>query len=166
VSDQFVYTTLRDPRVGVLLEGMTFEWETRYGEWLKQQEGPPELERYPPEAFEPPHGNFLLLIRDDKPIAGGAFIRYDEKTAEFKRIWTRPDTRRRGLARRVVAELEAQSARQGYTRIYLTTGFRQPEAVALYLRLGYTALFDFPVDPDVPRALPFEKHLARGAGEQ
>lgn len=61
----------------------------------------------------------------------------------------------------MLAELEEQIVGQGYTRVYLTTGFRQPEAVELYLRLGYTALFEFPVDPDVPRELPFEKQLAQ-----
>lgn len=159
MGEELLYTSLRDPRVAPLLEGLSGEWETRYGEWLRQREGPPELERYPPEAFEPPQGNFLLLIRDRQTVAGGAFMRYDERTAEFKRIWTRPDQRRRGLARRVLAELEAQSLRQGYTRVHLTTGFRQPEAVSLYLRLRYTPLFEFPVDPNVPRELPFEKSL-------
>jgi len=159
VSEERIYTHLRDLRVTPLLEGMTLEWETRYGALLKQQEGPSELDRYPPEAFAPPDGNFLLLIRGDELVAGGAFIRHDETTAEFKRIWTRPDLRRQGLARKVLVELEAQSARQGYSKVYLSTGFRQPEAVNLYLRSGYTALFEFPVDPDVPRLLPFEKHL-------
>jgi len=50
----------------------------------------------------------------------------------------------------------------GYERIYLTTGFRQPEAVGLYLGHGYTALFDPPIDPETPRKLPFEKHLDTG----
>ncbi len=93
-------------------------------------------------------------------------MRYDEKTAEFKRIWTRPDVRRQGVARKVLIELEAQSARQGYSKIYLTTGFRQPEAVNLYVRSGYSPLFEFPVDPAVQRLLPFEKYLPGAASDR
>lgn len=159
MSEHFLYTTVRDPRAKPLLEDLAFEYESRYGELYRTEEGPREMERYPPALFEPPDGNFLLLMRAGEAVGGGAFMRYDERTAELKRIWTRRDVRRQGLARKVLAELEAQSARQGYLRVYLTTGFRQPEAVGLYLGHGYTPLFDFPIDPSVPRKLPFEKHL-------
>ena len=37
------------------------------------------------------------------------------------------------LAARVVQELERRAVLAGYSHIYLTTGFRQPEAVRLYL---------------------------------
>lgn len=69
-------------------------------------------------------------------------MRFDESTAEFKRIWTHSDHLGRGLASRVLAELEAEALRLGYTQVYLTTGPRQPEAVRLYLKNGYTPLFD------------------------
>ncbi len=52
-----------------------------------------------------------------------------------------------------------QAARQGYFRVYLTTGFRQPEAVGLYLKYGYTALFDIEADPEIYKTLPFEKQI-------
>lgn len=59
----------------------------------------------------------------------------------------------------MLQELEDQAARQGYRRVFLTTGFRQPEAVGLYLSHGYTALFDLHADPETIAHLPFEKHL-------
>ena len=117
------------------------------------------MRRYPAELFAPPHGNFILLLRDGTAIDGGAFKRYDERTAELKRVWTHIDLRRRGLARRVLIELELQAARQEYTWLYLTTGFRQPEAAGLYLNNGYTALFDTAADPETYRTLPFEKDI-------
>jgi hypothetical protein len=48
----------------------------------------------------------------------------------------------------------------GYSRIYLTTAFLQPEAVGLYLKTGYTALFDATADPETIQILPFEKALS------
>lgn len=75
------------------------------------------------------------------------------------RIWTHSAHRRRGLARRVVDELEREAFARGYRRIRLTTGPRQPEARGLYLATGYTPLFDTTADPETIGKLPFEKHL-------
>ncbi|MCX8999653.1 GNAT family N-acetyltransferase [Rhizobiaceae bacterium BDR2-2] len=161
MSDSFVYTTTDDPRAQPLLDELLNEYDSRYGTFFNPEGARAEMTRYPPEAFAPPHGNFLLLIRDSRAIAGGAFMRHSADTAEFKRIWTDARFRRQGLARRVLVELEDQALRQGYSRVYLTTGFRQPEAVGLYLTHGYTALFDTSVDPEtLKRTLPFEKNLA------
>lgn len=165
MSDTIIFTSPLDPRAKPLIDELIQEYDDRYGTYFNADGAVAELNRYPPEAFAPPVGNFLLLIRDGETIGGGAFKHYDERTAEFKRIWTRRDLRRQGLARKVLIELEAQAARQGYERVYLTTGFRQPEAVGLYLTYGYTALFDTTVDPEIFKSLPFEKdirHLAPG----
>lgn len=162
MTDVFVYTTPDDERSRPLIEALIEEYEGRYGDYF----GEParnELSRYPASYFAQPDGAFLLLLRDGETIGGGAFKRYDERTAELKRIWTHADLRKQGLARKVVYELEAQASRQGYSRIYLTTGFRQPEATQLYLRSGYTALFDINIDPEIYGHLAFEKdinHLA------
>ncbi|EJN02383.1 GNAT family N-acetyltransferase [Phyllobacterium sp. YR531] len=159
MTDVFVYTTPDDERSQPLIEALIEEYEGRYGDYF----GEParnELSRYPASYFAQPDGAFLLLIRDGETIGGGAFKRYDERTAELKRIWTHSRLRQQGLARKVVYELEAQAFRQGYTRIYLTTGFRQPEATQLYLRSGYTALFDVNVDPEIYRHLAFEKDIS------
>ena len=168
MSDTFLYTSPLDLCAKPLIDELIYEYDSRYGNYFNAEGAAAELNRYPPEAFAPPQGNFLLLIRDGETIGGGAFKNYDDRTAEFKRIWTRSDLRRQGLARKVLVELEAQAARQGYSRIYLTTGFRQPEAVGLYLNYGYTALFDTSADPEIYKSLPFEKdiaHLAEPAHE-
>jgi polar amino acid transport system permease protein len=59
----------------------------------------------------------------------------------------------------VVVSLEREAAATGYERGYLTTGPRQPEAKALYLAMGYTALFDIDADPLTIGPLPFSKVL-------
>lgn len=162
MSERFVHTTIDDPRAQPLFDGLEQEYGQRYRDVIARIGGSArdELQRYPPQAFAPPHGAFVLLLREQRAIGGGAFMRHaDPDTAEFKRIWTDPALRRQGIARRVLVELEDQAARQGYRRIYLTTGFRQPEAVALYLDHGYTALFDLRADPESVVHLPFEKRL-------
>lgn len=164
MPDLIVRTSPLDPKAEVLLEGLIAEYDGRYGFNSRPGGARSEILRYPAEAFAPPLGDFLLLRRGDETIAGGAFMSHDDETAELKRIWTRDDLRRQGLARRIVLALEAAAADLGYTRAYLTTGFRQPEATALYLSLGYRPLFDVAADPTLYRSLPFEKHIGAKAG--
>lgn len=159
MADRFVYTTPEDPRARPLVEDLIREYDNRYGTFFDPGGAAVELSRYPASDFAPPNGNFLLVLRGSATIAGGAFKRFDERTAEVKRMWTRSDLRRQGLASYVLAELERQAARQGYERFYLTTGFRQPEAERLYLSDGYTPLYDVQADRETLRQLAFEKAL-------
>lgn len=150
-----VQVALSDPLVEPLLRELGDEYSARYG-----ADAHAELVRYPDEEFTAPYGGVLLLLLEQgEPVAGGAFRRYDATTAELKRIWTHSAHRRRGLARRVVAELEREAGDRGYRRLYLTTGPRQPEARGLYLATGYLPLFDTEADPETIGPLPFEKYL-------
>lgn len=123
-----------DPLARPLLRELGDEYSRRYG-----KDAHAELLRYPAAEFAAPGGVLLLLLEAGEPVAGGAFRRHESfRTAELKRIWTHSAHRRRGLARRVLAELEREAGQRGYRRIHLTTGPRQPEARALYLATGYT----------------------------
>lgn len=163
-TDEIVHSTPLDPRAQPLVEDLIREYDSRYGTIFSANGAREEVFRYPPEAFAAPQGAFLLILRAGETIGGGAFMRYDDRTAELKRIWTRSDLRRQGLARRIVLALEDRAAELGYTRVYLTTGFRQPEAKGLYLDLGYRPLFDPDLPPELYGTLPFEKHVGALAG--
>lgn len=175
---------MTDPLVRPLLDDLERTYLRLYASLLGEEVLREEMAHYAPEEFVAPDGDFVLVLEDGVPVAGGAFrlsvepelgdpslSRYPDAprgtdgrtvtaTAELKRIWTHADHRRRGLARIVLAELEDRAAAAGYGRIYLTTGSRQPEAAALYLRTGYTALYDTDAawtDADGP--LAFEKWM-------
>jgi GNAT superfamily N-acetyltransferase len=167
--DRIVASSPNDPLARPLLDALVREYSGRYHDVAGLAPDFAEQEvyhRYPAEAFEPPHGSFVLLLRDGVPIAGGGFMRHDEPgTAEVKRMWTSDAHRRQGLARRVLEALEARALALGYRRIYLTTGFRQPEAAALYYRHGYTGLYDPAEDQAQRLTLPFEKQIAAAAAE-
>lgn len=147
-----------DPLVLPMLTELDREYRARYRHTLGDLAEEMRRER---ARFAPPDGGLILLVQADVPVAGGAFRRHDVRTAELKRIWTDSAHRRRGLARRVLAELEAEIAARGYRRIYLTTGPRQPEAHGLYLATGYTPLYDRSLHPEQVGSHPFEKHLVR-----
>ena len=158
-ADEFRYVEATDELARPLLDELEYEYDTRYGDFFGERAST-ELSRYPAEMFSPVRGGaFVLLLRRGEPIAGGAFKRLDESTAELKRIWTSSAHRRQGLARRIVRELESEALRQGYTKVFLTTGPRQPEAKALYLATGYRPLYDTALDAEQVGIHPFEKTL-------
>ena len=151
---------MRDPRVRPLLDELAVEYNTRYGDLFSSEGAAEELNRYPAEEFAPPHGALIIIQENGESVAGGAFRRYDEHTAELKRIWTDSAHRRRGYAMALLAQLEAEIAARGYRRIYLMTGNRQPEAEELYLATGYIRLPE-PLPAEGPVfPVAFEKWLA------
>jgi GNAT superfamily N-acetyltransferase len=159
-APHFVAVHQTDPLAAPLLADLALEYTTRYGGDASQMYG--ELRDYPAEEFAPPAGALIVTTFNGEPVAGGAFRRYDATTAELKRIWTASAHRRRGYGRLVVAELEKIALQRGYTRVYLTTGWRQPEAVALYLAAGYTPLYDLSLRSEEIGRHPFEKLLVGG----
>jgi GNAT superfamily N-acetyltransferase len=147
-----------DPLAEPLLAELALEYSSRYrapveavSKWLRT---------YPAHEFAVPDGAMLIGLSDGHPVTGGAFRRFDADTAELKRIWTDSRHRRRGYAKALLVELEKEICARGYTRIYLTTGDRQPEAEGLYLTTGYRRLDEpLPAEGEVyPRA--FLKALA------
>jgi GNAT superfamily N-acetyltransferase len=149
---RFVAVGQQDPLAEPLLAELAVEYASRYGatedavsKWLRG---------YPADEFTPPGGGLLIGLarypHDEQPVTGGAFRRFDDATAELKRIWTDSRYRRRGYAKALLVELEAEIAARGYRRVYLTTGDRQPEAEALYLSAGYLRLAELlPAEGDV-----------------
>jgi GNAT superfamily N-acetyltransferase len=145
---RFVTVGQDDPLAEPLLAELTVEYASRYGatedavsKWLRG---------YPPDEFAPPGGGLLIGLLDDQPVTGGAFCRFDDSTAELKRIWTDSRYRRKGHAKELLVALEAEIVARGYRRVYLTTGDRQPEAEALYQFAGYTRLAEpLPAEGDV-----------------
>lgn len=75
---------------------------------------------------------------DGQPVACGAIKPFSEKQTEVKRMFVHPDYRGRGLAGEVLQELERWAQELGYDACVLETGKKQPEAIALYKKSGYT----------------------------
>jgi len=155
MSEQFFREVSPEaPELQPILTGLFGEYAARYGDFFTNQK---EVELT--EWYLPPRGLFIVLERDGEIIAMGAYKPYDAITAEFKRIWTRGDLRRQGLALLILQELERRALRAGYQRVFLTTGFRQPEAVKLYIGHGYQPQFALLEDMEVYSRPPHDGRL-------
>ncbi len=137
-----------------ILSGLFGEYAARYGDYFSRSA---EVEQT--EWYLAPQGLFLVLERDGEIIATGAYKPFNAHTAEIKRIWTHHQLRQQGLAAKMVHELERRALLAGYSHLYLTTGFRQPEAVRLYLRQGYQPQFDIHRDPEEYSLPPYDGRL-------
>lgn len=154
MSELFRDVSPQDADLQPILEGLFQEYADRYGDYFSK-----DAEVELTEWYLPPQGLFIVLERNGVIIATGAFKAFDPQTAEIKRIWTDKTLRQQGLAARVVQELERRAVRAGYSQMYLTTGFRQPEAVRLYLSQGYQPQFDLNRDPEEYSQPPFDGRL-------
>lgn len=83
----------------------------------------------------------VVLVRDvDGEAVGHAALRALGTELEVKRVYVDPRARGRGASRALMAGLERLAAARGASRLILQTGDRQPEAIALYERLGYAPI--------------------------
>ncbi|UZN02645.1 GNAT family N-acetyltransferase [Cellulomonas sp. S1-8] len=104
----------------------------------------------------------FLVRHDGIPVACVTHRRasagWGAGVAELKRLYVAPAARGLGTARRLVGLVEDDARAQGAARVVLDTGIRQPEAIALYRRLGYR-----PVTPPAGswEALPVSLWFAR-----
>lgn len=162
MKEEFIQLSTDAPEAQPLLDRLFAEYEEIYGDFFErkgadavaERQEQHNRERYEAaEKYLPPTGLFIVLKRDNEVIAMGAYKRYDHETAELKRIWSHRDLRKQGLAAKVVKELENQALQAGYTKLFLTTGFKQIPAVKLYLSLDYEPQFE--VTPD----FNFEKYI-------
>ncbi|MBT2408238.1 MULTISPECIES: GNAT family N-acetyltransferase [unclassified Streptomyces] len=115
-------------------------------EYQERYQGEGDLTYLDPAMFAPPNGLYLLAYdASGTPVASGGWRSQDENDegysdgdAELKRMYVIPEARGLGLARRILAELEADARASGRLRMALETGDQQPEAIALYRSSGYT----------------------------
>lgn len=146
-----------DEEVSALVAEVQAEYVRRYG---SPDESPVDAEQ-----FTPPRGVFLLASCDGVASAMGGWRWVDDVAVEIKRMYVRPEARHRGLARRLLHELELRAAAAGATRVVLGTGMAQPEAIALYESSGYAPVAGFGRYADAADARFYGKALPRNCSK-
>jgi putative acetyltransferase len=127
-------TDILSPTAEELIRQLNVELQARYPE-----DGANFLRLEAHEVREG-HGGFFVAYANEAPIGCGAIRRIDRAVAEIKRMYVAPEARGRGVGGRIVAALEAEAVRLGFSRLVLETGPRQPEAIAIYRRAGFSEI--------------------------
>ncbi len=102
----------------------------------------------------------VVAYQDDQPVGCGAFREYDAQTVEIKRMYVHPEFRGKGVAGSILKELEAWAAELSYAAAVLETGKKQPEAIALYQKSGYSLIPNYGQYLNVENSVCMRKELA------
>lgn len=79
----------------------------------------------------------VIYYSNNIPVACAGIKKVDSTIVEVKRMYVLPAHREKGIASKILNELERWAIEIGYTHCILETGLRQPEAIALYKKNGY-----------------------------
>ncbi|MEQ7801318.1 GNAT family N-acetyltransferase [Pedobacter sp. ASV1-7] len=89
----------------------------------------------------------VIAFKDDIAVGCGAIKKYGVGVVEIKRMYVLPRFRNRGIALKILNELENWALEMSFTKSILETGRNFPAAITLYLKAGYT------IEPNYP---PYE----------
>lgn len=109
------------------------------------------------EDLAPPKGLFIVARLDGRSVGCGGLRRIDESVGEVKRMWTAPEARGQGVARRVLRRLEDLARASGMARLRLDTNRALLEAQAMYRKEGYREIARYNDNPFAHHW--FEKNL-------
>ncbi len=101
----------------------------------------------------------VVAYENNEPVGCGAIKEYDNETMEVKRMFTLPEARGKGIATKVLIELEKWATELSYTKCILETGKRQPEAIALYKKNGYKNIPNYGQYAIMQNSVCFEKQI-------
>lgn len=79
----------------------------------------------------------VVAYKNNLAVGCGAFKEYSTGIAEIKRMFVRTDFRGQGIAGFILADLELWLKELNYSNCILETGKKQPEAIALYKKMGF-----------------------------
>ena len=101
----------------------------------------------------------VIAYENDQPVGCGAIKEYTLDTMEVKRMYTSPESRGKGIASKVLGELEAWASELSYEKCILETGKKQPEAIGLYKKNGYKIIPNYGQYAEIENSLCFEKQI-------
>jgi GrpB-like predicted nucleotidyltransferase (UPF0157 family)/GNAT superfamily N-acetyltransferase len=135
-----------------------------YDPFIRETDGPlgidleAEIATGPPRDLTPPAGALLLIRVDGEPVGLGGIRHLDADAAEVKSMYVAPAHRGKGVAKTLLAELEAIARRHGCRAVRLDTSDYLTEAIGLYRAAGYREVPDYNGNPKAN--LWFERSLA------
>lgn len=129
-----VLTNERDERFIELTKELDNEYFQIHGDVvLKYQEY---------NDLKDPHIVLLALIYG-KPIACASYRLFDKDSIEIKRVYVKKRYRRKGIAYKLVKQLEKLAIEENFRYSYIETGSENEAAINLYKKLDYEIIDNF-----------------------
>ena len=81
--------------------------------------------------------NVIICYENDVPVGCGAFKKSNTQVAEIKRMFVPIEHRGKGVAIKILSELEIWAKELNHTSCILETSFKLENAIALYKKSGF-----------------------------
>lgn len=101
----------------------------------------------------------VVAYENEKPLGCGAIKAFSPGAMEVKRMYVTPESRGKGIATKILTELENWAGEMHIGKCILETGKRQPEAIQLYTRNGYKIIPNYGQYAGIENSVCFEKEL-------
>ena len=101
-------------------------------------------EQYKPYNLLDDINEAIVVYRDGQPVGGGAIRRYDDETAELKRVFVHPGAQGAGIGTELVSRLIDWARKLGYKKMLLETGELLAESCHVYRKLGFEKIENYP----------------------
>lgn len=155
MADEITFETVTPahPDAEALMAMLDAELDEIYSDVLD------EANTLSPELKADFNGVFLVVRRDNVPVACGAMLFLDDATGEVRRVYAVPEERGTGVAQALMAELERVASERGLSRVLLETAIRQPRAMRFYEKLGYAGIPPYGKHVGNPWSVCYEKRI-------
>ena len=129
-----VITNERDEMFIELTKELDNEYFQLYGDIVKKYEEYNDL-KYPHIV--------LLALNWGKPIACASYKLFDKDSIEIKRVYVKRRYRRKGIAYKMVKQLEKLAIEENFKYSVIETGSENEAAINLYKKLDYEIIDNF-----------------------
>ena len=101
----------------------------------------------------------LLAYKNEVAVGCGAFKIYAKDAVGIKRMFVLPNSRGKGVATKILLELEAWASDLLFSHAVLETGKNLPDAISLYTKHGYQKIANYGQYKNVSNSVCFNKKL-------
>lgn len=101
----------------------------------------------------------IVAYDGDIPVGSASFKKYDDESAEVKRVFIKPEYRNKGISSKIMELLENIAREQGYHYLILESGEPLVAAMVLYRKIGYKVIPNYGQYKDMPDSICMRKIL-------
>ena len=126
--------------------------------WARYDQRQAEYDKHNEIAFI---DTVVLAYSNSESVGCACFKRLDGQSAELKRMYVLPQYRGKGIAFQILKEIEGWVTESGLKTLLLETGNRQPEAISLYQKAGYSVIPNYGPYANLTQSVCMQKSLIK-----
>ena len=103
--------------------------------------------------------NVVVAYEGEKAVGCGAMKKYENGVMEIKRMFVPIEKRGKGIAGKILTELQVWAKELGYRKCVLETGDKMIEAIGLYNKSNFKIIPNYGQYANIKSSICFEKEI-------